>query len=149
MKRTQKVTIVVLLGACAVLAGLWMQQAFAAGERWTGGQVIAVEGSISSSREALYILDPTTEKLTGICWENTRNQPKPLSSVDLAKDFRNGGGGEYSIFCVQQAAGEDFLYVFDNVSGSFIIYQADERAGSLKALTRATSLKRQLGRSSN
>ena len=50
MKRTQKITIVVLLGVSLLLVGTWVQQVFAEGDRWTDGARWTVGGSAVGGR---------------------------------------------------------------------------------------------------
>lgn len=92
MKDSQNITIALLLVSAAVLAGLLFvasyetKPAYAASPS-RAGDYIMINGTISSSKDLIYVVDLAQGKLIAYIGDINANAMKPVDVIDLEKEF--------------------------------------------------------------
>jgi len=102
---------------------IFISEGYAQARAVTGGGYAATTGHVSSSREALWVIDNTEKRMLVYVFPSAKGRPLDLlGGRDLRKDFGENLAGELLIIGGEVSGGIDGMYVIDPVGKRLIAY---------------------------
>ncbi len=97
--------------------------AFAQNRAVSGGGYAATTANITTSRQALFVVDNTEKRLIVYAFPSARGQNiEGIASRDLRKDFGENLAGDLLVLPGQIPGGTEAVYVIDPVGKKMIVY---------------------------